>query len=180
MADPREQGIHPLQQEFNEWNATEYPKLQTFRQRLYESSVMLRQGQMSEGDFFRGLMGQDYSGEVSFKVRWEQALPELEMDFIIQKTPDKKLKVTRPEEDYSAFSIPRFTATIGLSEEEKMQVEQVEAAGFNEETGEFEVYEDDGFLISDVITANGAATTTREEQGVMLKEALFRVFLSFY
>lgn len=176
MADSREQR-HLLEQVVSEWEATDYPKLQAFQQKLYESSVMLREGTLSERDFFQGLMEQDYFGEVGFTVRWEQAYPESEMDFILQKTPDKKLKVVRPQEDYATFSVPRFTATIGLSEEGQIQVEQIEATGINEETGEVEVYEDDGFLLSDVITAAGASTTTKAEQGGMLKEALSRVSL---
>ena len=65
--------------------------------------MMLRQDQISERDFFEGLMGQDYSGEASFTVRWEPALPESEMDFILQKTSERELKVTRPGEDYLPF-----------------------------------------------------------------------------
>ena len=174
MVDPREQE-KLLQQALNEWETTEHPKLRAFQQQLHELSAMLRQASISEIVFFESLMGQDYSGEASFTVRWEPALPESEMDFIIQKTPDRKLKVTRPEEDYSTFFVPRFTATIGLSEEGKMQVEQVEAAGFNEQTGEIEVYEDDGFLLSDVIDISGVQMTTKAEQGAMLKEALHRI-----
>ena len=56
-----------------------------------------------------------------------------------------------------------------------MQVEGVEATGFNKETGEIEVYEDDVFLLSDVITSAGASSTTRAEQGAILKESLYHV-----
>lgn len=180
MTNPREQErTSSLQGAVDDWERIEYPKLQAFRQKLCESSVMLRGGSISEGDFFEGLMQQDYSGEVAFTVRWDQAYPESEMNYTIQKTPDGKLKVKAAQQDYLAFSVPSFTATIGLSQEGQMQVEQVEAAGFNEETGEFEVYGDDEFIISGVITADGVATTTKEDQGEMLKEALFRVSPSF-
>ena len=175
MADPREQGVHPLQRAFNEWERTEYPKLQAFRQKLYESSTMLREGILSERDFLEGLIDQDYSEAVNFTVRWEPAFPESEMDFTLEKTSDRKLKVSRDQKDYSAFSVPKFTATIGLSEEGMMQLEHVEASHFDWEEGKLEVYEDDGFLLSDVITIASASITTKAEQGAMLKEALSRV-----
>ena len=175
MANPREEITHSLQGVIDEWETTEYPKLQAFQEKLHWSSVMLRQGQMSEKDCFLGLMEQDYSGEVGFTVRWEQAYPESEMNYIIQKTPDGKLKVKIGQQDYLTFSVPSFTATIGLSEEGQMQVEQIEATGINEDTGKIDVYEDDSFLLSDVITAVGASTTTKTEQGEILKEALFCV-----
>jgi len=164
-----------LQDVIDEWETTEYPKLQTFQRKLHESSEMLRAGAISERGFFERLMEQDYSGEVDFTVRWEQAYPESEMNYVIQKTPDGKLKVGSGRQDYLTFSVPSFTAIIGLSEEGQMQIEQIEAAGINEETGEVETYEDDGFLLSDVIASDGLSITTKAEQGAILKEALSRV-----
>lgn len=184
MTSQLETGRNVSQRLYDGLNDAEAPQMREFQRFLYESSEMLREGAMSETDFFRGLLRHPYRRPIEFTVRWVPAFFESEANYILERTKNRKLRITSSQEDFSTFSIPSFQATIGLSSEGRMEVEKVDAL-HEDERGRVRAFGKGGenFLVSDVIadvagagvSGTNTGTTTRTDQGELLKQALFQI-----
>jgi hypothetical protein len=136
-----------------------------FEEALYCAEA-LRQGEISEKEFFEEIMGDGQA--IGTFVRVVRSMDDAELVWY-ERTPDRKVKITREQ----VGSIPRIDAEIGLNEEGKLVVSKITATYFDGDGAPL------GELEGDTITLDFApqdsttlATLSKAELGETLLEEL--------
>lgn len=127
-----------IQATFDQWMATERPEMDFFERQLFDAVRLLREGQITQGDFFERLMSTGDGKPLLTFVRIDYGDGFLE-DYELERTADKKLRIT------SQGNLSRVTTQVGLNEEGQLIVEKVEGLYLDEETGESHEMTDEMF-----------------------------------
>lgn len=120
--------VEDLQARLDRWMAIEKPRIDLFDAQLFRSLAQLRSGEIDQRDLFDGLMVIGDGRPVRTDVRIVHPLGHEEI-FEVERTEDQKLVIMSEQ----VGTIPRMTATIGLSENRRLVVEQVTATWLGDE-----------------------------------------------
>lgn len=138
----------------------------SFHRQLSQSIGRLREGYITEEDFFKGLINE--GGEkLQTVVRIAERSGEKEHDAYLAKA-DGKLLIIMPQ--HQLVGLPILTARVGLNEAGQLTVEEVKAQVFDEKTHQYQ--EAKGNIV--IIDTQGV---TLPKKG--LGEKMLRTFISY-
>ncbi|MBI3290079.1 hypothetical protein HYZ78_01655 [Candidatus Microgenomates bacterium] len=151
-----------LQASIDHFEANELPILNAFEQLLIEQARLLRDGTISEREFFETLTTGEPLTLILVRSRNEDGYEE---QIEVERTTESKIRVRTHE----AGSFPDVTTTIGLSESGELQVEDIHAEYLDPE-GLVEPHVVEGDRIySDIISPNSEGKM--EQQSTPKQEA---------
>lgn len=116
----------------------------SFHAQLFKSIALLREGYITEEDFFKGLLKEGNGKKLQTVVRIAKRSEEEEHDAYLRRA-DGKLLIVMPQRQL--VGTPMLTARVGLNEAGQLTVEEVKAQVFDEKTHQYQEAKGDIIII---------------------------------
>ena len=113
--------IQSLQAALDKYMEDEVPRVHAFEDQLYRLAELLRKGDISQKDFFAGLMGDGKPLSTMVRIQIESGSPEW---IDLKRTASKKLRVSTHG---GSWSHPDIIAWVGLNKRGELTIQRTEA-----------------------------------------------------
>ena len=157
--------------QIDEYIENEAPRVHAFEDQLYRLAGLLRKGEISQKDFFEGLMGDMKPLSTMVRIQFESGWSEW---IDLKRTASRKLRISTHD---GSWSHPNIIVWIGLNKKGKLAIQRTEAEYPPDDTDPKPRRVKGDLIYTDVMDLNSSTLGgySKREIGEILIQALLQI-----